>query len=249
MKIISLWNKKGVELFTVIFFLFAIAACGKEDIEAEPDTNIPQPENPLSPDNTEETDESENVENGGEADDTEDESSQYYLPEDSDFMASWQVYWEESEYWNYTNGTWKKVSTRITDENTLDRSWDGWPYYITFLQESNGNHRLIWGYSAAIGKLSQILDAIENKGDIKVDNLYIDNGVLSGDVYHWIWYSHSEMIVLKNVSSGTIAHQWKISHFDGESFTVSPVYDFPNPNQMSTKYFYTRKYRKYQPKN
>lgn len=214
--------------------------------ETPPETEQPGPETPENPDTP---DEPEKPEEPDQPDTPDGDKTKYHVPEENEFLGQWVVYWQKCENWQCFYGKWVKRGDEFTNEADI-RS--GFPYQIAFLHDAQGHNRMIWGSWVAIAHYEDILKLVAEKGSGHFDGLYVNDGQFSGDAMQWTWYPEANtdvgMIV---VSSGkTNMHRWKITQFDGDSFTASPAhYDFPKAEEGNTASFYTRKYKRYVPKN
>lgn len=231
------------KLFFCVAALFAVTACSEPEVspelpnEEQNEPNEPeQPEEPVTPDEPTEPEPEEDV-------------SKYYVPEESEFLGTWAVYWEKRETWEYSNDKWNLRKTEIREEADLNTYSAQFPYYLGFLHDARDQKRMIWGGWNVVQHFNDILAIIANKGDGNFNNLYIEKGLLSGDTYQWKWYPDvgnvHHMMVLLGWYDNKVAHRWEISQFDGESFTVSPPFneDFPKPDGLP-EFRYTRKYKK-----
>lgn len=179
--------------------------------------------------------------------------SKYYTPEESEFYGMWRVCWEKIDWYRCFNNKWSYTESDIYDGPTSWHSWYGWPYYLGILKDTRGYLYSIWE-SLAIGDFDNLVSLVEQKGSIKYSDfeVILTDGVLSGNSASYIeWHPNVKNdvdMLLFFSASGNVWERWKITQFDGESFTASPAhYDFPKREDGSNYCFTTYKFVRYVP--
>lgn len=170
--------------------------------------------------------------------------SKYFIPSEEDFMGRWQAYWQKKEIYWAKGGKWEKTDTEILEGNA-NSSW-GWAYKIAFLNDKYGQFRLIWG--DAVSRLEDIVLALQNGEETTIANVVLDGGLFMANYYKCEWYENAgndvSMIVLKD-HKNTVQYRWKVSQFDGDTFTVTPAhYDFPSYKEGTMTIFNSYKFKK-----
>lgn len=216
--------------------------------ETPPETEQPGPETPENPDTPDEPEKPAEPDQPATPDG---DKTKYHVPEENEFLGPWRVYWQKCETWRYFYGKWTKTEEEIEDEAYIQKQ-SGFPYFIAFVRDAWDQNRIIWGSGPAAIYYNDVLKLVAEKGSGHFEGLYVEDGLFSGDAMQWIWYPEANtdvsMIVLK--SGKNVSYRWKITQFDGDSFTVSPAfYDFPKGEDGDIHFFYTRKYRRFVPQN
>lgn len=241
---------------SLLVFLTMTTSCGNDDPDApDQEEQVPStPQQPDTPDKPDNPDNPDTPDDPSQNDPNEDDNSKYFTPTEKDFLGAWRAYWVKMETYKCHDNKWSLSETEILDENTAGASdfW-GWARYIGFINDDLNPNKLLWEYGAAY--LDVINQAIANKESWSMEyGIVLDKGkITGGNYYNWIWYpdanTNVSMLVLKD--SKDVQYRWKITQFDGESFTSSPAFydDFPSNKEGDQKTFYTYKYRRYQRAN
>lgn len=243
------WNAFLI-LSMILSFSCITVSCGNDEPdEAEPPyQETPKPEEPDQPNEPDEPEEPENPETPDDKDPPEGDTSKYFTPTEKDFLGAWKAYWAKRETYKCSAGKWKLSETEVFTSDNIGY-FSNWAKTIAFLDDNLNRQKLLWDDAAS--HLTTILSAIENRESwIMWYNIQLENGVIKGgNVYDWTWYPKANTDVSMIVLSGgkNVQHRWKITQFDGESFTSSPPFydDFPSYKDGDMKTFYTFKYRRF----
>lgn len=243
------WNVFLIIALTVALSS-VVVSCGKDEPDkpdVPPETETPVPDEPSQPDEPSDPGEPEEPDNPSNQEPPEGDSSNYFTPTATDFLGAWRAYWVKKETYKCKNGKWSLSETEIYSDNI--GTLQNWAKIIAFIDDDLNGKKLIWDYTAS--HYSTIIEAINNRDSwIMNYDIALENGVITGgNYYNWTWYPNVNegvsMIVLN--SGKTVQHRWKISQFDGDSFTSSPPFydDFPSNKEGDLKNFYTYKYRRF----
>lgn len=221
------------------------AGCGGDDSEPE----LPEPIETPTPDNPDQPTPDEPKPDEPTPDKP--EEPKYHTPEECEFLCSWKVCWEKIDWYRCMNGKWSYYESDIYDAPASYHKWYGWPYHLAFLKDAYGYLCAIWNTSAVVD-LDNLVKLVEEKGSINYnDEVILTDGVLRGShMFHTKWYpeANKDVDMLVFMSGKTVMWRWKITQFDGESFTASPAhYDFPKAEDGSIHCFTTYKFKRFVP--